>query len=411
MNDRIKVFVILAVFAVAMGIGLRFLKGRETDTASDGPTGAAAGKPATAPEAPAPEPPPKPARKLRIPDPAQGALTDPGAPPFPLALYTSRREAELKKWRDAKLTLDFSETPVRDALAHFLREYNLLAQLDAAVGAEKLVTFKVKELDGLNALKLLAGMLGLTWVVTESGESWLVPKEKAALYEPELYRELTRLEAVAAQVASDREPVAKTPADEKVVQVLSSCRVSIDFTDTPVFDVVAYLQELSQVSYVVESNVMKNADKYRVTCKISDKPLKEALSEVLTGQGLVFAVERGLVVVRRREDQQLLDAKNNDVTSARDARAKLENDFFSKRVTLPAEDLFIRDVAELLSKATGVGYIIDAATWSRAANYGFDGQERTIREIADILGKGAPVTLAFRDGKMWFLDRATAKPK
>ncbi|MBI2919781.1 MAG: hypothetical protein HYY18_01700 [Planctomycetes bacterium] len=409
MNDRVKVFLLLALFAGAMAIGLRLLKGRDAEPAAGGAAAPDAAKPAEDARPPDAEPPPKAARKLRIPDPAQGALADPNAPPFPLAVYTSRREAELRKWRDAKFTLDFSATPLRDALAHILREYDLVANLDAAVGADASVTLKVSDLDGLNSLKVMAGMLQLAWVVTESGESWLVPKEKAALYEPELYRELTRLQAVAEEIAADRTPVAKTPADEKVVQVLSTCRVSIDFSDTPVFDAVAYLQELSQLNYVVEANVMKEAEKYRVTCKVVDRPLKEALSEVLSAQGLVFAVERGIVIVRTRDAQQALDAKSTSTTSARDARAKTENDFFSKRVTLPAEDLFIRDVAELISKATGVGYVIDPATWSRAANYGFDGQERTIREVADILGKGAPVTLAFREGKMWFLDRAAPK--
>lgn len=138
---------------------------------------------------------------------------------------------------------------------------------------------------------------------------------------------------------------------------------------------------------------------------------REILKGLLEPNGLDLYVDGNSVKVGTRESIAELRS-TREVEAAAKAKTtstvKLsaeEEDVLSKTVAIEGEGLAIRDVADRISKALGIGYVIDPATWNRAAKYGFDGEPHTLKEIFAALAKGAPVRVVYREGKLWYLAR------
>jgi hypothetical protein len=190
----VPVFALLVAFS---GVMIYVLRARESTPAESAPApGPAATEkaPETTGEPAAQEPEKKPSKRrgIVVSAFAEGSLTDANAPLSALAKYEAIRAAELAKW---EVTMDLSshDKPLREILTSILREYGVKVGVDPGVDAENPITFMVKDLPGKHCLRLLLQQYDLVWVIDENGESWAVPDNKKALYEPEAsFRSRTR---------------------------------------------------------------------------------------------------------------------------------------------------------------------------------------------------------------------------
>jgi type II secretory pathway component GspD/PulD (secretin) len=193
--------------------------------------------------------------------------------------------------------------------------------------------------------------------------------------------------------------------DQNLNNLIDSIKISLDFSETPLPEVVSFISEVSQVSVVVERRQIEDPDTTGLTFKVQDATLRDALTSALDSVGLGFYVQNGLLVVTTKEEIARLDKRRAEFEEQRALAVKEEAEILDRWVTLTGENLAIREVADLLSKATGIGYVIDTPTWNRAARLSFDGEPHTLREIFAAMASGAPVRVAYREGRLWFLDR------
>lgn len=407
-----KTAAIVAAIVLCAG-GTAFLMkrgGSRTEAAEAESAAVAAANAAERPEAepvsaaPAVAPAAKP-RGIRCSSLAEGSLVDPKAPPYPLADYKARREAELKKWRDTTVDMEFNDVALHDIVTEMARKWGLKIGLDAAISPDRRLSVSISGCNAADSMEFLTEFNGLAWVVDGNGDSWLVPPEKKAMYESKEGRELSDLEGNGAQAAADRAPAGPSAADLATAKKFEETRISPDMPETTLFQALKSLYETTGIFLNADYRVIRNPDEIEVSLTGKDVTVREALEAALEPTGFGWHIVDGVVTVTTKEELARFAREAAAAELERQERVKAEEEFLSKTVALEGEGLSIRDVAERISKALGVGYQIDPATWSRAARYGFDGEPRTLREIFEALAKGAPVGVTYRDGKLWYVSR------
>ncbi|MBI2919757.1 MAG: STN domain-containing protein [Planctomycetes bacterium] len=351
---------------------------------------------------PAPAPAAKP-RGIRFSRRAEGSLADPTAPPYPLADYKALREAELKKWRETKVDLEFDDVALHDVVTEFARRWGLKVGLDAAVSPDRHLSISISGMDAAASMEFLTEFNELAWVVDGNGDSWLVPPAKKALYESKEGHDLSALEGTGAQAAADRAPAEPSAADLATAKKMEETRFSPDMPETTLFKALKSIYETTGIWLNADYRAIPKPDEVEVSLTGKDVTVREALDAALAPVGLGWRIMEGVVTVTTVEELDRLKREAVAAELARQERVKEEENFLSKSVALQGEGLSIRDVADRISKALGVGYQIDPATWSRAARYGFDGEPHTLREIFQALAKGAPVAVTYREGKLWYV--------
>ncbi|MHC5035976.1 MAG: STN domain-containing protein [Planctomycetota bacterium] len=93
------------------------------------------------------------------------------------------------------------------------------------------------------------------------------------------------------------------PADAKVKAVLKSRRLSVDFTEKPLNEVVEYLRRFSGTNIIIAPQVFeeKSEDELMVSLRVNDILMKEILQLVLNLKGLAYVIERGVIIVTTQE--------------------------------------------------------------------------------------------------------------
>ena len=334
-----------------------------------------------------------------------GSRTDPAAPAYPLADYMKRREAELAKWSETIVDLEFEDVAVRDIVMEMARKWGLKLGLDAAISPDRRLSVSISGMDAAQSINFLTEFNNLAWVVDGNGDSWLVPPEKKALYESKEGRELSALEETGAQAAADRAPAAPSHFDQATAKKIEETRFSPDLPETPLDAALKSIFEATEIPINVDYEAIPKPGDIKVSLAGKDVSVREALDAALKPAGLGWRIADGVVTVTTATELERLARAAEAAELARRERLAQEVEFLSKTVAIEGEGLAIRDVAERISKALGVGYQIDPSTWSRAARYTFDGKPYTLREIFQVLGKGAPVEVTYREGKLWYISR------
>jgi type II secretory pathway component GspD/PulD (secretin) len=413
-----KPAILAAVLAAAAALIVVFRRGesapvepRPADPAVEAAaTPAEASAPAEAPVAPA-----APRRRgITVCRLEEGSKADPNAPPQPTAVHALRREAVMAKWRESKVDLLREETTIQELAADIGRCTGLLLQLDPTVSAASSLSLSMTGTNGEDALSMISDVLQLEWVIDAEGASWLVPPDKVALYECPEERQIKDLARMRETLAAEAAPATADPRIEKWNALLDATRISLSLRDVTLNHAMGLLVALHNVPLKWDLASIADSRAIHVNVDANDSTARETLTSMLEPVGLAFAVEESSIVVgtpeglKRRAAEAALQAESK-ATALSDLE-KAEEDLFSRTVVIEGDSLAIRDIAERVSKALGIGYIVDAATWERAARYGFDGEPHTLREIFQALSKGAPVRVTYREGKFWFLSVEGAKP-
>ena len=350
----------------------------------------------------------------RRPPPQDAVFPDPPAeegPEHPWAAYL-RRCAEIeKKLRETKVDLDFQDADLTTILEYFHDAASLKLNLDCpADTSAKKITFRVKDLILTHTLRLLLQQYGLTFVIAEDGQIWIVPVGEPPdqgpqvwPHEPPFIADLRRMRKASGEFTGVRKDDGGAEKNRVTLDAMKKAKVSLDVSGVPLPEAIALLQEASQINVMIDRRRIEDLEALTISARITDAPVDLALNLCLGATELDWSLEEGVVVITTKEwIQQKRDADELDKKLRREIAAAQE-DLFARPVAFGAENARLRDVAELLALGLGVPYQIDPGTWSRKVRYTIEERQRPASEVVALLRKGAPVIIAYRDGILWFL--------
>lgn len=132
-------------------------------------------------------------------------------------------------------------------------------------------------------------------------------------------------------------PVRADEERDKIVSKLQNLKVSLDFRDTPLRDVVDFLREMAGFNIIVDAKIEEEipAEKLAVTIKVDDLPLGQAMTLMLGMKDLTAVYRDGaLVVVTKKSLQEEVYTHLYDV---HDLLQQI-NDFAGPKIELKTGD-------------------------------------------------------------------------
>lgn len=134
-----------------------------------------------------------------------------------------------------------------------------------------------------------------------------------------------------AAAAAAQDPI--DPRKAEVLNKLNNQRVTLDFKDAPIQDVVSFLAEFTGINFYLDPEIHAklSEEQLRVTLKVRDLLLKSALKLVLSAKELTGVYKEGVIVIQHRD--KLGGSTAMQVYDVRDLLFKLQ-DFPGPRVEL-----------------------------------------------------------------------------
>lgn len=329
----------------------------------------------------------------------KGGQLDPNAPETPLGEYIAIREKTLAKWRETKIDVEWEGLPLAQALADLAARYGLAATLDPAAESAS-ETIAVEQLEALAVLELITKSGNLAWVVTASGELVIMPQDKLMSFAPPSWFDLKDLWKAREAVLADRNAgVVREPELAKKLRDTAIVSKAIPAGDLQAF--LKFLSQVSEVNYVMRPT--ERPPQLPALAPLEGESIDSFLRRALEPAGYAFTVTKDSVIILSKEQEE---AEKKEVASREDerkGRIESEKEFWRKSVNVGGENISLRDLAEELARALNVPLVVDPRSARRSARYTFKAIDRPAQEIVDIMKRGAPVEITFRDGKVWVL--------
>lgn len=111
----------------------------------------------------------------------------------------------------------------------------------------------------------------------------------------------------------------------KILNRLETTKISLDFKDTNLAEVIDFLHEVTGINFVLSKEVREKAKagELKVDVKLTDLPLKSALKLVLDMNGLTAVYRNGVLVIETKEERgKDVEMKMYDI---RDLMMKIED--------------------------------------------------------------------------------------
>ncbi|MCE9582170.1 MAG: hypothetical protein K8T20_06730 [Planctomycetes bacterium] len=336
---------------------------------------------------------------IRTTDPEKGALVDPNAPATQLGEYIVARDKALEKWQKTKIDAEWEGLALQEAMADLAGRYGLKTELDPGT-AGKTVTFRVEQLEAITALDQITKTANLSWVVNASGELWIMPTEKLTTYAPPVWFDLKELWAAREAVLTDRNAgVVREPALAKKLRDLAIAGRAIPAGDIPAL--LSFLSQVTEVNYVMRPTERPPA--LPPLAPMEGETVDSFLRRALEPVSYTFTVTADSVIVLSKEQEEAEKKEEAGREAEGKRRIEAEKEFFRKQVNVGGENLSLRALAEGLAAALNVPLVVDPRSARRSANYTFKAIDRPAQEVVDIMKKGCPVEVTWREGKLWVL--------
>lgn len=341
-------------------------------------------------------------------DPPEEEMPGPG---HPWAAYLARCAEVERKLRGAQPSLDFQNTSLLPILAALEDATGLKFHVDVpADTTSKEISFAVKELIAFHTLRLLLQQYDLMYVVAEDGELWIIPAQERPEvgqpiypHEPAFVAELRAMRAVSGEVTAKPKDPAIAERNSRTNSAIKAAKLSLNLVETPLPEAISMIQEVTQLNVMIDRRRIEDPDATVVTATLADAPMEEALGACLNNTEFGWTTDDGVLVITTKQRIQEM-AETEEAAKKRKAEiAAAENDLFSRTVAFGAENMRLRDVADVLAKGLGVPYQMDPATWARKARFTIEERQRPALEIVKLMRKGAPLIVVYRNGILWFL--------
>jgi hypothetical protein len=111
--------------------------------------------------------------------------------------------------------------------------------------------------------------------------------------------------ALAAPVATAAEGrAAMPPRQEEILSKLANMKISVDFTDAALPDVLDFIRSFSGIDFVMDLKVRERLgdEQMKVSLKVNDLPLRSTLRILLAGKGLTAVYREGVLVIVPKEE-------------------------------------------------------------------------------------------------------------
>jgi RNA polymerase sigma-70 factor (ECF subfamily) len=209
------------------------------------------------------------------------SLAEDGQPPKPVAATAAPEKAnasgeapkaddgaaaEVRKKLSRRVSFEFVDTPLTDAIAFLGNVTGVKMVLDpqiAAAGQAK-ITLRVTDMTVELALQWVVRLAELDYTVTAEGV--VISKAKAQ----------------AAAAPSEQEP----PWVQEIRKKLQR-RVTFEFVETPLTEGVSFLRSLTNVNMVVDPKALA-AGQAKITLRVTDVTMEEALKKIVQQAGMEY---------------------------------------------------------------------------------------------------------------------------
>lgn len=113
------------------------------------------------------------------------------------------------------------------------------------------------------------------------------------------------LTGASAALADGPKLAAKTDADRKTISAVETLKISLNFTDTPLSEVIDFFREVTQVNILLSKGVKEGGEDHQVTLKVDELKAVDALSLIVQMVDLSYKLEDGvLMIVTKDETKQ-----------------------------------------------------------------------------------------------------------
>ncbi|MBI2922527.1 MAG: hypothetical protein HYY18_15860 [Planctomycetes bacterium] len=90
-------------------------------------------------------------------------------------------------------------------------------------------------------------------------------------------------------------------AERKTMTAMTSIRISLNFTDTPLPEVVSFMQEVTQLNIMIDRRAIEDPESKTVTFKVEELAFDQALDLILKMADLAYRVDEGVIVITSKE--------------------------------------------------------------------------------------------------------------
>jgi type II secretory pathway component GspD/PulD (secretin) len=102
--------------------------------------------------------------------------------------------------------------------------------------------------------------------------------------------------------AGDPRLETRSEADKKTVAVLESLKVSLNFTETSLDEVVDFLREITSLNILVSKGVKESGEEHPITLKVEELRAMDAISLLVEMVDLSFKMEDGVIMIVTKDE-------------------------------------------------------------------------------------------------------------
>jgi len=205
--------------------------------------------------------------------------------------------AEVRKKLERKVTFEFVDTPLDEALTFLSQLVGVKMTLDPKVAASAKTKINLRVTD-------MTVDLALQWVLKLADLDYLIADGAVVVWKPG---------ARAAPAASPAAPAGDSGAWVQDTRKKLSRKVSFEFVDTPLEEAIAFLNSLAKVNIIIDPKVAaKGATKTAITLRVQDMEMGTALTWVLRLANLKYEFRDGAVFITEAKPEELNPAPPAD---------------------------------------------------------------------------------------------------
>jgi type II secretory pathway component GspD/PulD (secretin) len=119
---------------------------------------------------------------------------------------------------------------------------------------------------------------------------------------PKLMSAVALLACAAIARADDPRLEAKGEEDRKTIAMLETLKVSLNFTDAPLTEVVDFFREVTSVNILISKSVKEGGEDHPVTLKVDELKATDCLALVTKMVDLSYTIEEGVVMIVTQEE-------------------------------------------------------------------------------------------------------------
>jgi len=300
------------------------------------------------------------------------------------------------KGLDTQVSVNFLETPLRDALAFLAQTTKVHIVIDPAAKADaKKLTANLKEVTARSALSILTSTVGLAW-----DERWggvFVATKK-------------RLEAL----SKDRlpQPAAGEEKEEDLAlrRRLPRLQVIFNFAETPVTECLNLIGNYLKLNIILDDSLLAEAERSLFNGAVSGISFGDALALILVPRGLTADIRHGIVFVRKAGERK--------APPKREKKENVPKVFDETKLALKFDNTALATVVDFLGRTVKYPIHLDprvlAGRATKSWSLSIDTvKEITVRQALDLVAMGTGLDWDVRWGGVFVAskERLATLPK